>query len=146
MKSDSLRRVFVGLLTLGSLSMMLGLSLARDGPFGAATGRVRLSKVHEAPGNTWLRAFVKTDSDDPRIHATLNECGAHQTAARGKLSDYGLPYLVSAGARNVGGDKGVLITVWFNGPIAPDVEVWVTVTQVGAQLYGQPRRYLRVES
>ena len=146
MKTSWLRPIGPGLCALVLLPIAGGLSLDPGEPFSAVTDRVRLTSEHEAPGNNWLRAFVATDSDDPRIHATVNECGAHQTAARGRLPDYGLPYLVSGGIREVAGRKGILVTVWFNGPPAPDVEVWVTVTQPGAKSFGKPIPYRVDES
>ena len=97
-----------------------------------ASANVFLTSAHIAggQGSSVLRAFVLTDSADPACFVTLNESNA---AVAGET--------VFCGARApslYGGRPGVLLTVFFPGPIPNNVGLSLNVHQSGAKTYGQP--------
>ena len=77
-----------------------------------------------------LRAFILTDSADPICFVTFNEsnsAGAGESVFCGARA----PSLYS-------GRPGVMITVFFPGPVASNVLLSLNVQQNGAKAYGQP--------
>jgi hypothetical protein len=102
-------------------------------PEGAPTSaNVLLTSAHISggQGSSFLRAFILTDSADPRCFVTFNEsnsAGAGQTAYCGARA----PSLY-------GGRPGVMLTVDFPVPVPGNVALSLNVHQNGAKQYGPP--------
>ena len=100
-----------------------------DGPFSA---QVFLTNAHLDPNenNQVIRAFVPTGSLSRNCLATLND-----------TTDVALGTITFCALRvdqSLGGVPGVLISVFYPQPPAPNFNVTVTVHQDGARRYGAP--------
>ncbi|TMQ03122.1 MAG: right-handed parallel beta-helix repeat-containing protein [Deltaproteobacteria bacterium] len=101
-----------------------------DGAPSSANVVLTSAHISGDQGSSVLRAFILTDSADPICFVTFNEsnsAGAGESVFCGARA----PSLYS-------GRPGVMITVFFPGPVASNVLLSLNVQQNGAKAYGQP--------
>jgi hypothetical protein len=96
------------------------------------SANVLLTSAHISgdQGSSVLRAFILTDSADSACFVTFNEsnsAGAGESVFCGVRS----PSLY-------GGRPGVMVTVFFPGPVASNVALSLNIHQNGAKQYGSP--------
>ena len=100
-----------------------------DHPFSA---QVFLTNAHLDPNenNQVIRAFVPTGSSSRNCLITMNDTS---DVALGTITFCALRV-----DRSLGGVSGVLVSVFYPQPPAPNLTLTVTVHQDGAARYGQP--------
>ncbi len=110
-------------------------AVQRNAPLDPATAQIHVTAAQRGAGNNWIRAFIETQSLDPRVHVSLNELS-------GPKSKRDVPIRhISAASRNFEGRSGVLLTVWFEGRISRGTNMALTLTQPGARMFGKPEPY-----
>ena len=95
--------------------------------------QIHLSSAQVVDTNTWIRAFVETGSDSPEVLVALNEAGSN-------TEQYEIRH-IGAATRSVDGQLGLLITIWFEFEVPEDIVIIVTVSQPGAEFFGDPQPY-----
>jgi hypothetical protein len=125
-----LARIGLALVFSLILCLPMGTSQANDDvPFSI---NVLLTNAQVLPdsGASVVRAFILTDSANPNCLVSLGESN---NAVAGTVA--------FCGARQpslYGGRPGVMITVFFPGPVVGNLILTVTVHQNGARRYSQP--------
>jgi len=120
--------------TLGTTDKLINGKKSEIGSIQAAEiekwGIVTLDYSHVPLNSNWIRAFVQTDSLNQFILTSLSEL-------------YGaVPQSVFCCPREWGGNKGILITMFFDVPINKDFGVALVVLQLGAKQYKPPVIYM----
>lgn len=128
-------KIIAGTLVLVVGALIGAQAVQRNAPLDPPTAQIHVTGAQRGAGNNWIRAFIETQSLDPRVHVSLNELS-------GPKSKRDVPIRhISAAARNVDGRSGVLLTVWFEGRISRGINMALAVTQPGARMFGKPEPY-----
>jgi hypothetical protein len=124
--------LLASLVLAGSLLLLFPRQLLTAQEDHAFSTQVALTNTHLDPNenNQVIRAFVPTRSNSQNCLATLNDT---TDVALGTVT-----FCAQRVDQSLGGVSGVLVSVFFPQPPAPNLVLTVTIHQDGARKYGSP--------